>query len=59
MAYHRCDDTPLQRLHCDAFAMIGIAFLDAVVRLRPEAIEYVASPSYTTLSAGQIELHRR
>ena len=59
MDYHKCDDSPLQRFHCDAFAMIGIAFLDAVVRVRPRAIAYLASSSYSALSGGQIELHRR
>ena len=59
MDIHKCDQSDVQRTHCDAFAMLGVAFLDAVVRLRPEAIAYLASPAYDTLNAGVIELHRR
>lgn len=59
MDIHRCDDSDVQRTHCDAFAMLGVAFLDAVVRLRPAAVAYLASSAYDTLNAGVIELHRR
>jgi len=59
MDIHKCDQSDVQRTHCDAFAMLGVAFLDAVVRLRPEAVAYLASPAYDTLNAGVIELHRR
>lgn len=59
MDIHKCDQTPVQRAHCDAFAMLGVAFLDAHVRLRPAAVTYLASSAYDTLNAGVIELHRR
>lgn len=59
MDIHKCDQSDVQRTHCDAFAMLGVAFLDAVVRRRPEAVAYLASPAYDTLNAGVIELHRR
>jgi hypothetical protein len=59
MDLSKCDQSDVQRTHCDAFAMLGVAFLDAVVRLRPEAAAYLASPAYDTLNAGVIELHRR
>jgi predicted dienelactone hydrolase len=59
MDIHRCDQSPVQRAHCDAFAMLGTAFLDAHLRRRDAAIAYLASSSYDALSAGVIELHRR
>jgi len=39
--------------------MLGTAFLDAFVRQRTAAVNYLASPAYDTLNAGVIELHRR
>lgn len=59
MDIHKCDQTPVQRTHCDAFAMLGTAFMDAYLRQRAEAVAYLASPAYDTLNAGVIELHRR
>jgi hypothetical protein len=59
MDIHKCDQTPVQRAHCDAFAMLGVAFLDAFVRQRSAAAAYLASSAYDTLNAGVIELHRR
>jgi hypothetical protein len=59
MDIDRCNDNDVQRTHCDAFAMLGVAFLDAVVRRRPAAVAYLASSAYDTLNAGVIELHRR
>ena len=38
---------------------LGLAYLDAVVTLRPEAIAWLASDAYKTLTGGVIELHRR
>lgn len=59
MDIHKCGQSDVQRAHCEAFAMLGVAFLDAFVRGRPEAVTYLASPAYNTLSGGVIELHRR
>jgi hypothetical protein len=59
MDIDKCNQNPVQQAHCEAFAMLGVAFLDAVVRQRREAIDYLASPDYDVLSGGVIELHRR
>ncbi|HMG23201.1 MAG TPA: hypothetical protein VK607_17820 [Kofleriaceae bacterium] len=59
MDIHKCDQTPVQRTHCDAFAMLGTAFMDAFLRQRDVAVAYLASSAYDTLNAGVIELHRR
>jgi hypothetical protein len=59
MDIHKCGDSPVQRTHCDAFAMLGTAFFDAHLRKRDAAIAYLASSAYDTLNAGVIELHRR
>lgn len=59
MDIHKCDQSPVQRSHCDAFAMLGTAFLDAHLRQRDVALAYLASAMYDALSAGAIELHRR
>jgi hypothetical protein len=59
MDIHKCDQSATQRTHCDAFAMLGTAFLDAFVRQRTAAVTYLASSAYDTLNAGVIELHRR
>jgi hypothetical protein len=59
MDLSKCDQSPAQEAHCDAFGMLGVAFLDAVVRRRPEAVAYLASSAYDRLSGGVIELHGR
>jgi poly(3-hydroxybutyrate) depolymerase len=58
MDIHQCN-AGVQATHCQAFAMLGVAFLDAFLRQRPEAVTYLASGNYETLNAGVIELHRR
>ncbi len=58
MDIHRCDTT-LRAKHCAWIESAGIAFLDAVVRERPEAREWVASEAYEVLTEGAIELHTR
>lgn len=52
-----CDG--LRRPYCEAFDSLGIAFLDAVVRGRPEAGAWLASDAYRVLTGGLVELHRR
>jgi dienelactone hydrolase len=51
--------TSVQASHCAWMESAGLAFLDAVTRRRPEAIEWLASDAYQILTAGEIELHRR
>lgn len=58
MDIHKCD-TPLQADHCHWIASLGLAFLDAVVRGRQEAHDWLASDAYASLTGGAIELHRR
>jgi predicted dienelactone hydrolase len=55
---NKCD-TPVQQNHCRWLASAGVAFLDAVVRERPEARDWLASNALNVLSGGAIELHRR
>jgi hypothetical protein len=56
MDIHRCD-TPTQNKHFIASA--GVAFLDAVVRRRQEARDWIESDALRVLSSGAIEIHRR
>jgi predicted dienelactone hydrolase len=58
MDIDRCD-TPLRADHCTWIGSAGLAFLDAVVRQRPEAQAWIDSAALAVLSAGAIELHRR
>jgi hypothetical protein len=58
MDIHKCD-TPLREKHCLWIESAGVAFLDAIVRQRPEAQEWMASEAYAILTEGAIELHRR
>jgi hypothetical protein len=58
MDIDRCD-TPLRADHCTWIGSAGLAFLDAVVRQRPEAQAWLESAALAVLSAGAIELHRR
>jgi predicted dienelactone hydrolase len=58
MNIHKCE-TALQEKHCLWIESAGIAFLDAVVRGRPEAREWISSGAYGVLTEGAIELHLR
>ena len=58
MDIDKCD-TPTRADHCRWIASIGVAFLDAVVRQRPEARAWLASDAARVLTAGAIELHHR
>lgn len=58
MDIDKCD-TPTRRDHCRWIASAGLAFLDAVVRERPEARSWIVSDSLKLLSGGAIEIHRR
>jgi hypothetical protein len=58
MDIDRCD-TPVREAHCAWIESAGIAYLDAVVRNRPEAREWLASDAFAIATAGAIELHRR
>ena len=58
MDIHKCD-TDVQESHCRWIASAGVAFLDAVVRGRPEAQDWMASNALNVLSRGAIEIHRR
>lgn len=51
--------TALRALHCRWMKALGQAYIDAVVGQRPEAIAWLASDGYRTLTGGHIELHRR
>jgi hypothetical protein len=51
--------TAVKRAHCEAIEALGIAYLDAVVRRRREAVRWLASGAFETLTQGAIELHRR
>jgi len=50
---------PLPAGHCDWIGSAGVAFLDAVVRGRPEAEEWLRSDALHVLSGGAVELHHR
>ena len=52
-------DTPLRASHCAWIASLGLAFVDAVVRGRAAAIEWLDSDAYQVLTGGAIELFRR
>lgn len=58
MNIHKCD-TAVRADHCRWIASAGLAFLDSVVRQRPEAAAWMASSSFDTLTSGAIEHHRR
>jgi hypothetical protein len=58
MDIDRCD-TPLRADHCAWLGAAGLAFLDAVLRERPQAQEWLRSNAHEVLSSGTIELHRR
>lgn len=58
MDIHKCN-TPVRADHCEWIGSAGLAFLDAVVRQRPEAEEWMRSNALEVLSGGAIEIHRR
>ena len=58
MDIDKCD-TAVRADHCEWIGSAGLAFLDAVVRRRPEAQEWMRSNALEVLSSGAIELHRR
>jgi hypothetical protein len=58
MDIHKCDPA-VRADHCHWIGSAGLAFLDAVVRRRPEAQEWMRSNALEVLSRGAIELHRR
>ncbi len=58
MDIHQCD-TPLREDHCRWLGALGVAYLDAVVRGRAEAVEWLESGALEVLSSGVIELHAR
>jgi hypothetical protein len=51
--------TASKLLHCDWMRSVGLAFVDAVAKNRASAKTWLASDAYTTLTGGNIELHRR
>jgi hypothetical protein len=59
MNIHDC--TGLVRAnHCRWIEAFGLAFFDALVRQRPQAIAWLADPdAYSVLTGGAIESHRR
>jgi hypothetical protein len=58
MDIHKCD-TAVRSDHCRWIGSAGLAFLDAVVRDRPEARSWLDSDAYRVLTGGAIELHNR
>ena len=58
MDIDKCD-TPVRADHCRWIASAGLAYLDSVVRRRPEAKRWMVSPALAALTGGAIELHRR
>ncbi len=58
MDIDKCD-TAVRSDHCRWIGSAGLAFLDAVVRLRPEARQWLDSDAYRVLTGGAIELHNR
>lgn len=51
--------TTLRDNHCRWMRSLGVAFIDAVVMNQPQAVAWLASDAYKTLTGGVIELHRR
>ena len=58
MDIDKCD-TAVRSDHCRWIGSAGLAFLDAVVRLRPAAQQWLDSDAYQVLTGGAIELHNR
>jgi hypothetical protein len=58
MDIDKCEP-PVPAGHCDWIESAGLAYLDAVVRRRPEARAWLESDAIGTLTGGAIELHRR
>jgi predicted dienelactone hydrolase len=58
MDIDKCN-TPVRADHCRWLASAGVAWLDAVVRDRREAWDWLAEDALATLTGGAIELHER
>jgi hypothetical protein len=58
MDIDKCN-TRVRSDHCRWIGSVGLAFLDAVVRERPEAKNWLDSDAYRVLTGGAIELHNR
>ena len=58
MDIDKCD-TAVRSDHCRWIGSAGLAFLDATVRRRPEARQWLNSDAYHVLTGGAIELHSR
>ena len=58
MDIHKCNGT-VRRRHCRWIASAGLAYVDAYLRHRPEALEWLASGAIGVLSDQAIELSRR
>jgi hypothetical protein len=58
MNNHLCD-TALREQHCGWIEMLGVAYMDAMLRGRVEAIAWLESDASEVLSGGAIELHAR
>ena len=52
-------DTAVRSDHCRWIGSAGLAFLDAIVRQRPEARQWLDSDAYRVLTGDAIELHNR
>jgi hypothetical protein len=44
---------------CLGYAELGLAFLDAAVKMQPAAIQWIGSDALHVLLGRKIELHRR
>jgi dienelactone hydrolase len=58
MNIHKCNGIE-RRAHCRWIASAGLAYVDAHVRGRQEARDWLASGALAILTGGKIELHRR
>ena len=58
MDAQKCD-TQTQQQHCEMIKATGLAFLDAVVRERDAANQWLKSNTLKSISGGEIELHWR
>lgn len=53
-----CDGV-VRSQHCTWFPSVGVAFMDAYLRERQEARDWLASDAYKLMTLGGVELHRR
>ncbi|MBL8316165.1 MAG: hypothetical protein JNK55_20710 [Rubrivivax sp.] len=58
MDIDKCDG-PVRALHCRWFESLGVAFMDAHLRERQEAIDWLASDAYARMTLGTVDLQRR